>query len=317
MMRLAPNELRYLLGRVPRAESGRHLPPNLKRILVTGAAGSIGGGIVEALAARAEVEVLAHDIVEGRWPRGVTSCRGDLLDISDDVDVGEIDAVIHAAALKDVCPLEADPAAAWRTNVEGSLACARLAKERGAELFLQVSTDKAADPAGVMGASKRLAEIRLLREFAGEPMRVVCLRLPNVLGSSGSILPILRDRLAEGRSLPLRDPDSTRYYLAMEETVAALIAAMNRPGGLYAAGTHLEAMPLSSLFERVVSLWGGESLPQIEVEGLGPGEKKHEVLHGFRETLSTTGADGLAAITTVDDSEQVDELMAFFGDGTS
>ena len=210
MMRLAPNELRYLLGRVPRAESGRHLPPNLKRILVTGAAGSIGGGIVEALAARAEVEVLAHDIVEGRWPRGVTSCRGDLLDISDDVDVGEIDAVIHAAALKDVCPLEADPAAAWRTNVEGSLACARLAKERGAELFLQVSTDKAADPAGVMGASKRLAEIRLLREFAGEPMRVVCLRLPNVLGSSGSILPILRDRLAEGRSLPLRDPDSSR-----------------------------------------------------------------------------------------------------------
>ncbi len=305
---LNDHETTTLLGR-PQTRAPRPSLDGLRRIVVTGGGGSIGGALVRELAAMGDRFVLAVDrdgaalAALGPHPRLTTRCR-DVRDLEDLAwpDGGAPDAVIHAAALKDVVPLETLREEAWAVNVEGALHVAGLARAMGARVFLQVSTDKASDPVGVMGASKRAAEILLGELFERGATRWAALRLPNVLGSSRSVIPIFRRCLREGRPLPVRDPLAARYYLGLREVVDALLHALDGATGVCIAGWGGETVTVGELARRAVALWGeGEDHPW-EITGLRPGERRVEVLFGRDEEPLPATAPGWRKLRILTDA---------------
>ncbi len=286
--RLLDRPLRQLLGAGDRQRyAGR-------RLVVTGAGGSVGSElsrqladcrpalltlvdhselhlfeILKELADRApglQVEPVLADI------RQAGLMRRAILRAAPDV-------VFHAAAYKHVSMMERDVCAAVGANVLGTANVVEASREAGAR-FVLVSSDKAASPRSVMGATKRLAELVALTSRAGDP-RPIVVRFGNILGSSGSLLAILRDRVRRGLPLSLTDPSATRYVMTGGEAVALVMKSdllarrpetywldMGQPVAIGALAERLLAIEEAAGFARV----------PIEVVGLGPGEKRCEEL---------------------------------------
>ena len=263
-----------------------------KRVAVTGAGGSIGAELCRQIARFAPSEVIMLDRDESALQEVQLSILGHglldtqdvvLVDIRDQSALDEIfharrpEVVFHAAALKHLPLLEQYPDEAWKTNVVGTLNVLRAAMNIDVETFINISTDKAANPTSVLGRSKRLAE-RLTAWAARQTGRTyVSVRFGNVLGSRGSMLPLFTKMIEAGGPLTVTHPDVTRYFMTIPEACQLVIQA----GGIGWPGEVLlldmgEPVRILDVANRMIEMSG----QQIEIvfTGLRPGEKLNEEL---------------------------------------
>ena len=295
-MTLRPPIVDALLGRavcdvLTRADRERFRG---QRALGTGAAGSVGSELCRQLADAGVSRLCVMDHSEYALFRLAIELHDafphvDIVPVLGDVtrraDVrlacngAQADVVYHAAAYKHVTFAETAPVQALRVNALGALEVARAARDAGAR-FVLISSDKAAQPTSVMGATKRFAELLVLRE-SSSGFRPVVVRFGNILGSSGSVAEILWSRALAGQSLPITDPDATRYFMTASEAVSLVLKADligTRPGIFWLDMG--ERVRIGDLAERVRAHAIAAGLPAMpmEVIGLRPGEKLHEEL---------------------------------------
>jgi len=273
-----------------------HVRPFLagRTVLVTGAGGSIGGAICRELVRfgperlllveRSECGLFAiHRELEATAP-GI--CLEPIL-----VDVGDAErldgllaehkpqVIVHAAAFKHVPLLEAHPVEAVANNVLATAALAELADAHGVEVVVALSTDKAVHPASVMGGTKLVAE-RFLQSFAcHSSTRFVAVRFGNVIGSSGSAVPIFRDQLLRGLPCTITHPEATRYFMTLGEAAQLVLLAGSLPeGGTYVLemGSPIRIVDLVGRLAYVMRIPAEEV--KVEFCGLRPGEKLEEEL---------------------------------------
>jgi FlaA1/EpsC-like NDP-sugar epimerase len=281
-------------------------------VLVTGGGGSIGAELVRQIRAMGP-EVLTvvdnHEealwAVEGELGEQAQGAGVQLVPRLADVRSREAieaviaqarpDVVFHAAALKHVPIVELQPSEGVMTNVVGTLNTLRACELAGVPRFVLISTDKAVDPIGAMGLTKRLAEHLTVAaaERTGRPY--VAVRFGNVLGSSGSVVPTFQRQLAEGRPLTVTHPDVTRFFMTIGEAVSLILEAAANPssGEIYVLdmGAPIRIVDLA---RDLVSLSGldPDSVP-IMYTGLRAGERLHEALLHDDETIEPTQNPGL------------------------
>lgn len=270
-----------------------------RRVLVTGAGGSIGSELCRQLAKYGPSELIMVDRDEtglqvaqlGTLGHGLLDSRDVVLaDIREDETLREIfadrrpEVVFHAAALKHLPMLEQYPDEAWKTNVLGTLNVINAARAVGVDTFVNISTDKAANPTSVLGHSKRVAE--KLTAWAGSEtgMRYLSVRFGNVIGSRGSMLPTFQRLIAEGRPITVTHPEATRYFMTIPEACQLVVQA----GGIGRAGEVLildmgQPVSILEVAKRMIAM-SGKSV-EIVFTGLRRGEKLHEELVGSRENL--------------------------------
>jgi len=269
-----------------------------RRILVTGAGGSIGSELCRQLARFEPAEVIMLDRDETALQHVQVSVAGHgLLDTRDVVlaDIRDADAierimserrpdvVFHAAALKHLPMLEQYPDEAWKTNVLGTRNVLRAAVAAQVSTLVNISTDKAANPTSVLGQTKRIAE-RLTAWTAAETgLPYVSVRFGNVLGSRGSMIPLFADLIRAGRPVTVTHPDATRYFMTIPEACHLVIqaAAIAEPGEVLVLDMG-EPVRILDVAKRMLEALGGPS--DIVFTGLRPGEKLHEELIGNGET---------------------------------
>jgi FlaA1/EpsC-like NDP-sugar epimerase len=263
-----------------------------KTVLVTGGGGSIGSEIVRqvleyqprAVWALDRDETLLHE-ARLSWPGAASVVLGDIRDAEATLRTFERirpDVVFHAAALKHVPVLEDYPEEAVLTNVVGTQHVIEAGSRVGVSNFVLVSTDKAVDPASVMGASKRVAELLVK---AGNERRDGCtytaVRFGNVLGSRGSVIPTFVSQIRDGGPVTVTDPEMTRYFMTVDEAVQLVLQA-----GALARGSEVfildmgEPVRIADLARRLIRLAG--LIPDVDIEilytGIRPGEKLVESL---------------------------------------
>lgn len=282
-----------------------------KRVLITGGGGSIGSELARRISSLGPSRLTLLDSSEHNLykiglelPEAVQA----LADIRDPRSMGRWFAterpelVFHAAALKQVPMVEAFPSEGILTNLLGLHNVAEAARSVGADLMF-VSTDKAVDPSGVMGASKRFGEIYCQALDREGGRRAIPVRLGNVLGSAGSVTPIFEAQLAEGRPLTVTDPDVTRFFMTIPQAADALLQAAAvgltaEPRGCVMVIEMGEALPVVELAREVIRLEGFR--PEVDVPitftGLRPGEKLHEALVAAGEWREADPAPGVNAV---------------------
>lgn len=274
------------------------------RALVTGAGGSIGSELARQLASCRPARLTLIDQSEHNlfqverqlreeWPR--VPLDPVLADVTRAASMRRIlrrsrpQVVFHAAAYKHVTMAERAVCAAAAVNVLGTAAALAAASEVGAR-FMLISSDKAAAPTSVMGATKRLAE--LVTIGATPSVRASVVRFGNVLGSSGSVVPLMAERIAEGRPIVVTDPAATRYFMTVREAVSLVMKADGLAGGGETFWFDMgQPVVLADLVERLLRVCAAHGLPPVptEIVGLRPGEKLAEELttHGLVMTRSS------------------------------
>ena len=268
-----------------------------KRVLVTGGGGSIGRELCRQLSeyGPAELVVLDHDETNLQGTEFALYKTG-LLDRPDIVlaDIRDPEAVMavfrdhrpevvfHAAALKHVPMLQRFPREAWETNVLGTLNVLRAAQAVGVERFINISTDKAADPTTVLGHSKRVAE--KLTAWMGEATgrHYSSVRFGNVFGSRGSMVPLFQMMIDAGLPITLTHPDATRYFMTIAEACQLVIQAgsFDGHGDVFILDMG-RPVKIREIAERMIALSGKPI--EIRISGLREGEKIHEDLISERE----------------------------------
>ena len=266
-----------------------------RRILVTGAAGSIGSEIARQVAGHAPASLVLLDINENElyflvrqlqelYPQlPLSSIVADIRDQDRLMRVGKEHKpqyVFHAAAHKHVPLMEDSPEEAIKNNVFGTQNVARMADTCGAERFVLISTDKAVHPSSVMGASKRLAEM-IIRDIAAHSRTAfTAVRFGNVLGSAGSVVPLFKQQIQRGGPVTVTHPDCTRYFMTIPEAVGLVVlAGLGGYGELCILdmGAPVRIAELAANMITMAGLVPGKDIP-IVYTGLRPGEKIEETL---------------------------------------
>ena len=269
-----------------------------RRVLVTGAGGSIGSELCRQLARFNPAELIMLDRDESALHEVQLSIHGRALldtpqtvlaDLRDEATINHIfntrkpEVVFHAAALKHLPLLERYPLEAYQTNVLGTLTLLNAAQRTGVGVFVNISTDKAANPISVLGYSKRIAErVTAAVGQSANTGKYMSVRFGNVLGSRGSVLMSFRDQIAKGGPLTVTHRGVTRYFMTISEAVQLVIQA----GAIGSSG---EALVLDmgtpvSIYDVAKQLVTNSGKPvEIEIVGLRAGEKVHEELFGDGE----------------------------------
>ncbi len=279
-----------------------------KTVVVTGAAGSIGSEIVRQLTVfdterivlidNAETPMfhLERELLEHYPHAPVKTC---LADVTDPHRMEwlfrsyEPDVVFHAAAYKHLPLLEENPKEAIRVNVGGTMLLTKLSQKYGVEKFVLVSSDKAVNPTNVLGASKRMCEIIMQARNMepGNRVRFVVTRFGNVLGSSGSVIPLFQKQIEEGGPVTVTHPDVTRFFMTIPEACQLVLEAgfMGIGGEIFIFDMG-EPVKIADLAEQMIRLSGLEPGKDIKIEyvGLRPGEKLFEELLTDREKVVPT-----------------------------
>jgi FlaA1/EpsC-like NDP-sugar epimerase len=254
-----------------------------KVVLVTGAGGSIGSEICRKLAELGveELRAVGHsELPLYELKKRVPQARTTLASVLDGKAMAQalegVDIVIHAAAHKHVPLCEQNPIEAIHNNVGGTITMAELSVKAGVKQFVLVSSDKAVKPASIMGATKRACEIFLDFLATRSTMKCTTVRFGNVLDSSGSVLPLWREQIRQGKPITLTDKRCTRYFMSIPEAVDLTLSAATLPrGGLFV----LDMGKPISLYDMAVELLAQSSMPgEITYTGLRPGEKLEEEL---------------------------------------
>ncbi|CAM4075629.1 polysaccharide biosynthesis protein [Kerstersia similis] len=280
-----------------------------RRILVTGAGGSIGSELCRQLARFHPAQILLVEASEfalytiEQWFR---THRSEIeivplaADIKDEVRMDQIfteykpEVVFHAAAYKHVPLMEQRNAwQAVRNNVFGTLTVARLAQTHGVKRFVLISTDKAVNPTNVMGATKRMAEMTCLDLQTCPDNQTIfqMVRFGNVLGSTGSVIPKFKQQIESGGPITVTHPDITRYFMSIPEAAQLVLqaSAMGKGGEVFVLDMG-EPVKITDMARNMIRLAGlTEEQIGIEFTGLRPGEKLYEeLLADAEETLETT-----------------------------
>jgi FlaA1/EpsC-like NDP-sugar epimerase len=277
-----------------------------KTILVSGGGGSIGSELCRQLARlrpqqlvileRSEYNLYSIEL-ELRREYPDLPLAAVLGDVGDASAVEQLlrryrpQAIFHAAAYKHVPMLEEQARAAVTNNVFGTQVLATLADRHGCEVFVMISTDKAVNPTNVMGASKRVAEIVCQAMDARSKTRFITVRFGNVLGSTGSVVPLFQQQIAAGGPVTVTHPDITRYFMTIPEAAQLILQ-----GSVIGSGGEIfvldmgEPVKIAYLAEQLILLSGKRPGVDIEIvyRGLRPGEKLHEELFYAEERLADT-----------------------------
>jgi FlaA1/EpsC-like NDP-sugar epimerase len=276
-----------------------------RSILLTGAGGSIGSALAKAVI-RLEPRLLIlldnsernlHQIdLELATAVDRNSYKSVLGDISDAKLLSEIfhrfrpEVVYHAAAFKHVPLMENNPFAAVRNNALGSASLARIAQAEGVSRFVMVSTDKAVNPISIMGASKRVAELALLRLNEAKN-RMSAVRLANVLGSQGSVVPTFLNQISQGGPVTVTHQDVSRYFLTMDEAVELILLAsgLEENGGIFVPEVSAPVKILDIALE-LINHAPSKSRKEIPVTftGLRAGDKMSEEFLSQDESTEAT-----------------------------
>lgn len=279
-----------------------------KRILVTGAAGSIGSEIVrQLLPYHPELVVLCdqaesplHSMeLEMQNNQYHVNCIPYLADITSELRMHDLfeqfkpHYVYHAAAYKHVPMMELCPAEAIKNNVIGTRIMADLATKFKVERFVMVSTDKAVNPTNVMGASKRAAEMYVqgLSSLSNNPTKFITTRFGNVLGSNGSVILRFKEQIENGGPVTVTHPNITRYFMTIPEACQLVLEAgsMGNGGEIFVFDMG-QAVTISDLAKKMIRLYG--LIPNIDISisytGLRPGEKLYEELLNDGENVQPT-----------------------------
>jgi FlaA1/EpsC-like NDP-sugar epimerase len=288
-----------------------------QRVLITGAAGSIGAELTRQVLAVGPADILALDTNEtGLYElecnvAGVRTC---IADVADARRMRELflrerpTIVFHAAAYKHVPLVEANPDQGFATNVLGTLAVCEAAVAANAQRVVVISTDKAVNPTSFMGLTKRVAELMTMAVGQSAPGGTVlsAVRFGNVLGSRGSVVPTLLRQMDSGGPITITHPDAQRYFMTVQEAASLLLlsAAYSAPGGLFVLdmGHEVRIERLAKRLMRLKGLRPGRDIA-IEYTGLRPGEKLREELHADDERLLPTQQ---AAVWRVEPTSAVD-----------
>jgi FlaA1/EpsC-like NDP-sugar epimerase len=273
-------------------------------ILITGAGGCIGCALAKKIAQsdarrlilldNAEHELheidLALDAIDGCAPH--TAVVGDICDaalLAELFDEHRPDIIYHAAAFKHVPMMERNALAAVRNNVLGTLALARAASEHEIAQLVMISTDKAVNPSSAMGVSKRIAELVLLR-WNSASTQMKALRLGNVLGSRGSVIPLFVEQISGGGPVTVTHPDVKRYFVTLPEAVDTILAAGNQDGGGIFVSKPAQAIKMIDLARQMIRDAGFVAETEIPIvfTQLRPGDKLAEEMFFDDESVEPT-----------------------------
>jgi FlaA1/EpsC-like NDP-sugar epimerase len=277
-----------------------------KRVMVTGAGGSIGGELVRQilrynpsqLALVDKSENYLHELEMGQDTNHTADIRYFCVDVTHRGKMGKIfesmrpELIFHAAAHKHVPMMERNPDEAILNNLGGAQVVAQLAEANGAQRFILISTDKAVEPANVMGATKRACEL-LMQAHAGALSRTqfTAVRFGNVLGSNGSVIPLFMSQIRRGGPVTVTDKKVTRYFMTIPEAVGLVLETitLGKQGELFMLDMG-EPVNILSMAEKMIRLAGFEPYKDIQIAfiGLRPGEKQAESLIGKRENTQPT-----------------------------
>ncbi len=343
--------LETLLGREPVHLDQRELDRFLggRRVLVTGAGGSIGSELARQVARFNPELLLLVDRAEGALfeaDRELRQLRPDLeilTLIADVVDSPRIrtlltryrpEVILHAAAHKHVPLMESNASEAIKNNVFGTRILGELAGELNVESFVLISTDKAVRPSSIMGASKRIAELVIQDLDSRFETRYVAVRFGNVMGSAGSVIPIFREQIARGGPVTVTHPDMMRYFMTIPEAAQLVLeaGAMGDRGEIYVLDMG-EPVRILDLARDLITLSGFRPFEDIDISftGLRPGEKLFEELSVSGESISKTRhpkifigrlaafpadkiADGLKRLAVLCRNGQEGEIRAFLAE---
>jgi FlaA1/EpsC-like NDP-sugar epimerase len=334
-----PIAVEDLLGRPqqPLDRDAMRAMVNGRRVLVTGSGGTIGSELTRQIAESGPAEIVLFDASEYQLyliDLELSETHPDLPrhsvlgDVRDRARVDAIMArhapelVFHAAALKHVPMVEANPVEGALTNVLGSRIVADACRAAGVACMVQISTDKAVNPTNVMGATKRIAEsyIQALDTVsrAEGGTRYVVVRFGNVLGSTGSVVPLFRRQLEAGGPLTVTHPDITRYFMTVREAVELVLQAAvvgmedaEAAGRIFVLdmGAPVKVMDLARQMIRLAGLRPDQDI-KIEITGLRPGEKLYEeLLHGNEPELPTRAPGMTLAAPRVADHADISATL--------
>jgi FlaA1/EpsC-like NDP-sugar epimerase len=286
-----------------------------KRILVTGAGGSIGSELCRQIASLGPENLTLLD----RYENGLFDVANDLADMSnccpvravigDITDEGRLEAVMadcrpaivfHAAAHKHVPLMELNPCEAVKNNVLGTRRVMQAAAAYGAERFVLISSDKAVNPTSVMGTTKRVAEMLIQATGKSGPTTFLAVRFGNVLASTGSVVPRFLQQIKNGGPVTVTHPEMRRYFMLIPEAVQLVLhaAALAEAGAVYVLemGDEVKVLDLARNLIRLSGFVPEEEIP-IVFTGLRPGEKLFEELVGDNERASPSGVENILQVS--------------------
>jgi FlaA1/EpsC-like NDP-sugar epimerase/UDP-N-acetylmuramyl pentapeptide phosphotransferase/UDP-N-acetylglucosamine-1-phosphate transferase len=304
-------EIQDLLHREPVVLEHDNIRRLLHRrvVMVTGAGGSIGGELCRQIAEfrparlllvdQSEVQMFQteQELVELGYRDIILPLVADICDAARMTFIFERfrpEVLFHAAAHKHVPMMESQPSEAIRNNTLGTVQLAELAARHAVDRFVLISTDKAINPTSVMGATKRLAEIFVQSLHAARPTgtKFMAVRFGNVLGSSGSVIPVFKKQIAAGGPVRVTHPEVTRYFMTIPEAVGLVLQSCAQGTGgeifILDMGQPVKIVDLAHQLIELSGLRPGEDI-EIEFTGLRPGEKLFEELSHAREDTTPTG----------------------------
>jgi len=316
---IRPVEVEDLLGREPVEVDIDSIAGYLtgEVVLVTGAGGSIGSELCRQIArigptrlvlvdnSEAGLFEIERELIDERGFRAASAVLADAGNVTKIRQVFERyrpAVVFHAAAYKHVALVEANPVEAVRNNTLMTRTVADIAAELGAKRFVLVSTDKAVNPMGVMGQTKALCEwiVEAWGHQEDTSTRFCGVRFGNVLGSSGSLIPIFRKQIARGGPVTVTHPEMTRYFMTIPEAVQLVIqaGAIGGRGQVYVLDMG-DPVKIADLADTMIRLSGKEPGRDIAVEIVGarPGEKLHEELWSTTETVTPSTHEAILLVT--------------------
>ncbi len=307
---LRPVELKDLLGREQIQLGSDEIQRTLRGsvVMVTGAGGSIGSELCRQIAAygpsrlllveQSEVQLfqIEQELIDGGFGKLIVPLVADVLDRPRVERVFEEflpNVVFHAAAHKHVPMMELQPGEAIKNNAFGTMQLGDLAQSFNVKRFILISSDKAINPTNVMGATKRLAEICIQSLYASRPQgtRFMAVRFGNVLGSSGSVVPVFNKQIAAGGPVKVTHPEVTRYFMTIPEAVGLVLqsAAQGQGGEIFLLDMG-KPVRILDLARQLIQLSGRVPDQDIKIEftGLRPGEKLFEELCYEGENVTQT-----------------------------
>ena len=285
-----------------------------KRILVTGAGGSIGSELVRQLRrfepqATAIVDKDENSVYELEQELRLRDGQAPIEPCVADVrERGRLSAlfrdfrpqmVFHAAAHKHVPLMEKNPCEAILNNVAGTEMLLELSREHAVERLIYVSTDKAVNPTSVMGASKRIGEMMVQAFARSKGLPAACVRFGNVLGSRGSVIPLFEKQIAQGGPVTVTHPEIARFFMTIPEAVHLVLCAgsLGRRGEIFVLdmGNPRKILDLAREMVVLAGLQPGKDI-EIQITGLRPGEKMHEEMVSSDQTLRETPVEKLFVV---------------------
>ena len=305
-----PIEIEDILGRKQKVQNTRLLQ-NLKQkvVLVTGAGGSIGSELCKQILLIKPKLLIMYEQNELNLYQLKQSLTGEFVtvlgDIRDTIKIENIikkyqpNIIYHAAALKHITFVEEDPIEALKTNFFSTVKLSELSKHYDVEKFIFISTDKAVNPSNIMGATKRLCEKYLQKISINSKTKFLIVRFGNVLGSTGSVVPLFEKQISKGGPVTITHPDVQRYFMTIREAVELVLISSqldeNRNGVIFILEMGKPIL-IKNLAKKMIALLGKEQ-DNIELvyTGLRKGEKIKEELLFNNENISKTQFDGIVS----------------------